>query len=231
VRQYCNKTTNSVLRAVAKIADSNSVSEHGQHGAGGREMRNIAIAVFALVVPLTCAAIPAEAAVQYVKVCSLYGAGFFYIPGTDTCLNPNNGEVRTQTAYGTLRGVSTLAGRVGALEGNVSDLSNQIATLQGMQLQKGMQQQLQQIQARFDADFRTANDGSAIGMALQDPYLTGSEHFGFKVNWGTYSGSNALGVTFAGVLAEQAGTRLTLSGGTAFTSGNIGGHAGLQVSW
>jgi hypothetical protein len=25
--------------------------------------------------------------VQYVRVCSLYGAGFFYIPGTDTCVN------------------------------------------------------------------------------------------------------------------------------------------------
>ena len=24
--------------------------------------------------------------VQYVKVCSLYGAGFYYMPGTDTCL-------------------------------------------------------------------------------------------------------------------------------------------------
>jgi hypothetical protein len=24
--------------------------------------------------------------VQYVKVCSLYGDGFYYIPGTDTCL-------------------------------------------------------------------------------------------------------------------------------------------------
>ena len=23
--------------------------------------------------------------VEYVRVCSLYGAGFFYIPGTDTC--------------------------------------------------------------------------------------------------------------------------------------------------
>ena len=25
-------------------------------------------------------------AVEYVKVCSLYGPGFYYIPGTDTCL-------------------------------------------------------------------------------------------------------------------------------------------------
>src|SRR5688572_33164290 len=24
--------------------------------------------------------------VEYVKVCSVYGAGFYYIPGTDTCL-------------------------------------------------------------------------------------------------------------------------------------------------
>ena len=27
--------------------------------------------------------------VEYVKICSLYGAGFFYIPGTDTCTNAN----------------------------------------------------------------------------------------------------------------------------------------------
>ena len=33
--------------------------------------------------------VPGHAAVEYVKVCSLYGAGFFYIPGTDTCVNAN----------------------------------------------------------------------------------------------------------------------------------------------
>src|ERR1700753_4357355 len=25
-------------------------------------------------------------AVEYVRICSLYGAGFYYIPGTDTCI-------------------------------------------------------------------------------------------------------------------------------------------------
>ena len=29
---------------------------------------------------------PAAAPVEYVRVCSLYGAGFWYIPGTDTCM-------------------------------------------------------------------------------------------------------------------------------------------------
>jgi hypothetical protein len=24
--------------------------------------------------------------VEYVKVCSIYGAGFYYVPGTDTCI-------------------------------------------------------------------------------------------------------------------------------------------------
>lgn len=77
-------------------------------------------------------------AVEYVRVCDLYGAGFFYIPGTDTCLKiggyvrfetqfnaPNNGansrwdfttgygvkfDARTQTAYGTLRSYVSLQG-------------------------------------------------------------------------------------------------------------------------
>jgi len=36
--------------------------------------------------------------VEYVKVCSLYGAGFFYIPGTDTCIKLG-GAVRVQAEY------------------------------------------------------------------------------------------------------------------------------------
>jgi hypothetical protein len=36
-------------------------------------------------------------AVEYVKVCSLYGAGFWYIPGTDTCLKIG-GYLRAETA-------------------------------------------------------------------------------------------------------------------------------------
>src|SRR3972149_11419346 len=37
--------------------------------------------------------------VQYVKICSLYGAGYYYIPGTDTCLKVG-GWVRLQTGVG-----------------------------------------------------------------------------------------------------------------------------------
>jgi len=38
--------------------------------------------------------------VQYVKICSLYGVGFYYIPGTDMCLKIG-GWVRAEYAWGT----------------------------------------------------------------------------------------------------------------------------------
>src|SRR6266851_8380597 len=47
-------------------------------------------------------------AVEYVRICSLYGAGFFYIPGTDTCIKLGgylrvdttfNGSIYDQPAY------------------------------------------------------------------------------------------------------------------------------------
>ena len=37
-------------------------------------------------------------AVEYVKICSLYGAGFYYIPGTDTCIKLG-GYVRVDTTF------------------------------------------------------------------------------------------------------------------------------------
>jgi hypothetical protein len=48
--------------------------------------------------------------VQYVKICSLYGAGFYYIPGTDTCIKIGGfarAEVNfnAQGSFGALNGV------------------------------------------------------------------------------------------------------------------------------
>lgn len=37
-------------------------------------------------------------AVEYVKICTLYGAGFFYIPGTDTCIKIG-GYLRADTTF------------------------------------------------------------------------------------------------------------------------------------
>ena len=37
-------------------------------------------------------------AVEYVRICSLYGAGFYYIPGTDTCIKLG-GYLRVDTTF------------------------------------------------------------------------------------------------------------------------------------
>jgi hypothetical protein len=51
---------------------------------------------------------------EYVKVCSLYGAGFYYIPGTDICMKIG-GYVRFQQSVGTSSSIT--AGPVGASNG------------------------------------------------------------------------------------------------------------------
>ena len=50
-------------------------------------------------------------AVEYVRICSLYGAGFFYIPGTDTCIKLG-GYLRVDTTFnGGIYGAAVLVGR------------------------------------------------------------------------------------------------------------------------
>jgi Porin subfamily len=52
-------------------------------------------------------------AVEYVRVCSLYGAGFFYIPGTDTCIKLG-GYLRVDTTFnGGVHGQPAWSGDLG----------------------------------------------------------------------------------------------------------------------
>src|SRR6266478_4170865 len=52
-------------------------------------------------------------AVEYVKICSLYGAGFFFIPGTDTCIKLG-GYLRVDTTFnGGIHGQPAWSGDLG----------------------------------------------------------------------------------------------------------------------
>ncbi len=50
---------------------------------------------------------PANAAVEYVRICSLYGAGWFYYPGSDSCVNLYTGETRKATEDGVFSSLVT----------------------------------------------------------------------------------------------------------------------------
>ena len=56
-----------------------------------------------LIIPLMALPALAQDASTYLRVCSLYGADFFYLPGTGMCIDPTNGDSREQTAAGTFR--------------------------------------------------------------------------------------------------------------------------------
>ncbi len=52
-------------------------------------------------------------AVEYVRICSLHGAGFFYIPGTDTCIKLG-GYLRAETAFNSSNYSGAYSGQLGA---------------------------------------------------------------------------------------------------------------------
>lgn len=59
----------------------------------------ITIAATVTVRPSTANAQP----VEYVRVCSIFGAEFFYLPGTDICLNVETNDARQETMGGVWR--------------------------------------------------------------------------------------------------------------------------------
>ncbi len=63
---------------------------HGERALYIRAIKQVVLTSAAAVIALSgaqAADLPVKAkAIEYVKACSLYGAGFYYIPGTDTCI-------------------------------------------------------------------------------------------------------------------------------------------------
>jgi hypothetical protein len=59
-------------------------------------------------------------AVEYVKICSLYGAGFFYIPGTDTCIKLG-GYLRVETSF---NATGLYSGNYSGVQGAQNRLTN-----------------------------------------------------------------------------------------------------------
>ena len=83
----------------------------------------------------------AAPATQYVKICDAYGSGFFYIPGTDTCLRVG-GLVRYDTFYAPAKDVY-----------KVTSGARAIATPANTENTYG-----QEIRGRVDLDARTATE-------------------------------------------------------------------------
>jgi hypothetical protein len=76
----------------------------------------------------------------------------------------------------------------------------------------------------------------AVSIALSDPDLFNGQKFALKGNWGSFEGSNALGFTAKGLLAEHflgTSSQLTMSGGLGFglDGDTVGGRVSTQIGW
>ena len=68
------------------------------------------VAGLATIAGAQAADLPVKAkAVQYVKICSLYGAGFYYIPGTDTCIKLGGYAQFDATINGSAHGTTSFS--------------------------------------------------------------------------------------------------------------------------
>lgn len=87
-----------------------------RHTVSRRPARSIIAAIAAGFVAIIASSAHA-APVEYVRICSLYGAGFFYIPGTDTCVDARQivqsqydvARAQTRSATGTAMAASLVA--------------------------------------------------------------------------------------------------------------------------
>lgn len=108
-------------------------------------------------------------AIEYVKICSLYGAGFYYIPGTDTCIRLG-GYLRADTVLAT-------SADFGAASSGVDGARNRLTNYYTTQSRQDLQ-----------IDTRTATEYGIVRTFAE---------LAFTWRSGTYSGTGTTGVNGA----------------------------------
>lgn len=119
-------------------------------------------------------------AIEYVKICSLYGAGFYYIPGTDTCIKLG-GYLRADTMLATNADLDAASSGVA---GARNRLSNYYTTRARQQL---------------NFDTRTATEYGVVRTYSELVYTWTS---------GTYTGTGTTGVNGATGYTSSAGSQI-----------------------
>jgi hypothetical protein len=157
---------------------------------------------FAFLAAASGFSLPALAApVEYVKVCTLYGAQYYYSPGTDTCINANTGETRRVTENGVVVGKTALASKVDDIDKRVQrafEGASVASALTSPDLVQG---------EHFGVRVNWGNAGQSNAMGITGAAVLGE---------GFMPGGNG---------------RLAGAAGVAFSGKTVGGNAGLQLTW
>ena len=113
-----------------------------------------------------------------------------------------------------------------SINSNAASISSNANSIAGLQNEN--QQQQQQINEN--------TEGVAMALALKMPDFVADENFGIRLGYGNFEGSNALGLSVAGVLGRDIvgpGSRLTIHGGIGrgLSEKTVGISAGGQLTW
>ena len=96
-------------------------------------------------------------AVEYVKVCSLYGAGFYYIPGTDTCIRIG-GYVRAEVTFGGASADATYISGAGSLgDRSVGDYYSRARIMMNIDTRTATEYGVVRTFAAFGPQFNSGN--------------------------------------------------------------------------
>jgi hypothetical protein len=158
-------------------------------------------AVIAASAGAQAADLPVKAkAVQYVKICSLYGAGFYYIPGTDTCIKLGgfiqvdvniNGGNYNQPSWTAASGID-VAGRAGDIYTTRSraqlNLDTRTATEYGVVRTYWSSNFEFSSGTSFNAS--TGNITMDYGFIQFAGFTFGKAVSGFQTPWGAYGANN-----------------------------------------
>src|SRR5665213_1619785 len=123
---------------------------------------------------------------QYVKICSLYGAGFYYMPGTDTCIKIG-GFVRAEVDVNA--GGSFSVHQAGAF-GGPADAGLQLwRTRAGVTLDTRSQTEYGTLRSYFVLAATLDFDGSGNTSLGTSASITGATAPGVVLSPGTYGGT------------------------------------------
>ncbi len=129
-----------------------------------------------------------SAPVEYVKICNAYGVGYFYIPGTDTCLRIG-GRVRAEYGYLNAQNAITPTFATGALTGTSS---------------KGVDQSGIRARGRIQTDARTQTAYGTLRTFVRFEITAKSGVYDTGANGGTSTSVDKAFIQFAGVTAGKA---------------------------
>jgi len=161
--------------------------------------------------------LPTVEPVEYVRICDAFGTGFFYIPGTDTCLKLS-GYVRAEQHYVEGFDDNDLSNRYGLPNGHDHQINNWSTRVRGhvewdarTQTDFGLIRAFIAIEGTRGPDSVTGqffDDGSyGSGVTLASAFIQVSN------DWGTYT-AGKFGSFFDFFGAHLYGTRIGLKDGT-----------------